>query len=73
MISYKLEFQNANGERIDRGIFNSISEAKKEMFKLIEEMGFKCRYTREAQHNDYLWIDFGSHCEFFRIYEISKN
>lgn len=29
MISYKLEFQNANNERIDKGIFDSISEAKK--------------------------------------------
>lgn len=70
---YKLEFQNANNERIDKGIFNSIAEAKREMFRLIKETGFECRYIREAQHDNYLWIDFGSHHEFFRIYEISKN
>lgn len=70
MISYKLEFQNANNERIDKGIFNSISEAKKEMFRLIKEMGFECYYTREAKRENYLWIDFGSHYEFFRIYSL---
>lgn len=72
MISYKLEFQNANNERIDKGIFNSISEAKKEMFRLIKEMGFECYYTREAKREDYLWIDFGNHHEFFRIYSLES-
>ena len=73
MISYKLEFQNTDGKRIDKGVFNSISEARKEMFRLIRETGFECRYTREVQHENYLWIDFGSHYKFFRIYEISKS
>lgn len=68
MISYKLEFQNTNNERIDKVIFDSISEAKKEMFRLIKEMGSEYYYTREAKRENYLWIDFGSHHEFFRIY-----
>lgn len=72
MTSYKLEFQNANNERIDKGIFNSISEAKKEMFRLIKEMGFECYYIREAKRENYLWIDFGSHHEFFRIYSLEN-
>lgn len=72
MISYKLEFQNANNERIDKGIFDSISEAKKEMFRLIKEMGSECYYAREVKRENYLWIDFGSHHEFFRIYSLES-
>ena len=70
MIKYLLEFQNYHGDRIECGYYNSIAEAKKEMFRLIKAMGFKCYYTRERGEENYLWIDFGKHHEFFRIYSL---
>lgn len=69
-MKYLLEFQYFHGDRKECGYYNSISEAKKEMFRLIKAMDFECLYTREVKRENYLWIDFGKHHEFFRIYSI---
>lgn len=71
-MKYLLEFQDEYGDRKNYGYYNTISEAKKEMFNLIKNMYFKCLYTREIKRDDCLWIDFGKHHEFFRIYDIKE-
>lgn len=73
MTKYLLEFQNDHGLKKECGYYNSISEAKRAMFQLIKAMDFECLYTREVKRENYLWIDFGKHHEFFRIYSLDTS
>lgn len=71
-MKYLLEFQDEYGDRKNCGYYNTISEARKEMFKLIKGMYLECLYTREVKRDNCLWIDFGKHHEFFRIYDVEE-
>lgn len=63
----KLLFQSSNGSERVIAEVNSFAEANEEMDKFMEERNFQSYYKRLWQHGDRVYVDCGSHCEFFVI------
>ena len=63
----KLLFKNSNGnERVIADV-NSFSEANEEIDKFLDEHNFKSYYKRLWEENSRMWVDVGSHTEFFIV------
>lgn len=50
------------------GISNDIQECYKIIYNFLEERNYDSPYTRISKYEDHLWIDVGSHTEFFEIW-----
>jgi hypothetical protein len=60
-----------NSQNQEREIGKAITqkEAYEIINKFLEDHNFKSYYTRVNMHEQYLFIDVGSHSEFFKIYD----
>lgn len=71
-MKYSVEFENREGNTIPCGIANDEQEAKRIMFDFLRNKGFKVYYIRSVNHQDRVWVDFGSHTEFFHFIKIDE-
>lgn len=67
----KLEFENSRGERRVIGNPETWQEANRIIQKFLKDHRFKSYYTRINFYPGEWEIDVGSHCEFFKLSELS--
>lgn len=65
----KIEFENSNGERREIGTSDTTQGCFQIISDFLTEHNFKSYYTRvsKTENEGELWIDVGSHTEFFYI------
>lgn len=65
----KVEFENSKGERREIGTSDTTQGCFQIISDFLTEHNFKSYYTRvsETENEGELWIDVGSHSEFFYI------
>ncbi len=64
----QIEFENSNGERRVIGTAKTVQGCIKIMQKFLDDHNFKSYYQRYTEKPDgSIWIDVGSHTEFFWI------
>lgn len=59
-----LYFERSNGERVLLAENVDLNGASKVLKKFLDDHNFKSYYTRMWQHENELWMDFGSHTQF---------
>lgn len=64
-----ITFINSYNQEREIGTATIQAEAYKIIDKFLEEHNYKSYYTRINMHQNYLFIDVGSHTEFFKIYD----
>lgn len=63
-----LQFQDSDGVLENICNVEDLDEGLDKMRKIFEDSNFeKHYYSRIADHDDYYWIDYGSHHCFFRV------
>ena len=62
-------FINSNNQEREIGKAVTQKEAYEIINKFLEDHNFTSYYTRVNMHEQYLFIDVGSHSEFFKIYD----
>ena len=63
----KLYFQSSNGNERVIAEVNSWCNACQEINKFLDEHNFQSYYQRLWQHGDRVYVDVGSHTEFFIV------
>lgn len=63
-----LYFENRNEVRTELGRDLDQPTCFKLISQFLKEHNFESRYYRITTNDNYMWIDFGSHIEFFYIY-----
>ncbi len=59
-----LYFERSNGKRALLAENVDLNGASKALKKFLDDHNFKSYYTRMWQHENELWMDFGSHTQF---------
>ena len=68
-----LLFENMFGEKREISRPETLEDARKEILNFLDKYNFKCHYLRINESNGDLWIDVGSHSEFFWIHDDNRN
>lgn len=69
----RIEFENSKGERRKIGEAVTIQGCLKIMHKFLDDHNYKSYYQRFSETEDgSIWIDVGSHTEFFWIVDENK-
>ena len=71
-MKYELKFKNSKGEFTSLGICNDLEEVWTVIEAFLKEKNYVSYYYRTIYREDYLWIDVGSHSEFFYAYYLDK-
>lgn len=50
------------------GNCETVQDGYKIIYNFLEERNYDSPYTRISKYEDHLWIDVGSHTEFFEIW-----
>ena len=69
----RLYFQNKYGKERLIAKPKTVKECYEKIDKFLEEHNFKSYYTRVNDGENCIWLDVGSHTEFFLVYDISFN
>lgn len=67
----KLFFQNKYGKERLIAKPKTVKECYEEIDKFLDEHNFTSYYTRINCGENCIWLDVGSHTEFFKVYNIS--
>lgn len=65
----RVEFKNSYGVRRVIGECETEKEAFKIIYDFLKDHNYKSYYTRTREIEDRIWVDVGSHTEFFYIYK----
>lgn len=66
----KVEFENRHDVRRVIGECETEQEAFKIIYDFLKEHNYRSYYTRVNEVDEHhLWVDVGSHTEFFHIYK----
>lgn len=68
----RVEFENSRGERREIGTAENGKECWKIISDFLDDHNFKSYYQRISEDNGSLWIDVGSHTEFFWVVDDDK-
>ena len=67
-----LLFENMFGEKREIAKPETMEDARKEIMSFLDKHDFISPYWRANEANGDLWIDVGSHSEFFWIHDDNK-
>lgn len=68
-----LLFENRFGEKREIARPKTMEDAKEEIRNFLDQHHFTSYYLRTNESNGDLWIDVGSHLEFFWIHDDNRN
>lgn len=68
-----LLFENRFGEKREISRPDTMEDARKEMMSFLDKHDFISPYLRANELNGDLWIDVGSHLEFFWVHDDKRN
>ncbi len=68
-----LFFENMFGEKREISRPDTMEDGRKEMMSFLDKHDFISPYWRANESNGDLWIDVGSHSEFFWIHDDNRN